>query len=301
MVARSRFGPCRTTWTAKPVLSETERAADHAARTAYGRLVAWLTARTRDVAAAEDALAEAFAAALTNWPKTGVPDSPDAWLLQVARRKLTDAARRQQTRDTHEADVIRVLEEAAMVRTPDAIADERLGLLFACAHPAIDPAIRTPLMLQVVLGLDAAAIARVFLVSPSAMSQRLVRAKSKMKTAGIPFTLPEPEDWPERLASVLDAIYGAYTVGADHGSDTAALAREAEWLARICCGLVGDSGEALSLLALILYCESRREARSGAYVPLSEQATDLWDVALIDEAEMILRRAASAASGAPGR
>lgn len=170
-------------------------------------------ARTGDVAAAEDALADAFAAALTTWPTGGVPDTPEASLLQVARRKLTDAARRASTRRRYEPDLVIAIEEAAMARDPEAVAVERLSLLFACAHPAIDPSVRTPLMLQTVLGLDAARIAGVFLVSPAAMAQRLVRAKTKIKAAGIPFTLPERREWPARMDAVLQAIYGAYTAG----------------------------------------------------------------------------------------
>jgi len=252
------------------------RAAEKAARTAYGRLLAYLAARTGDVAAAEDALADAFAAALATWPTGGVPDSPEAWLLQVARRKLSDAARRANTRRRHEPDLVIAIEEAAMARDPEAVAVERLSLLFACAHPAIDPTVRTPLMLQTVLGLDAARIAGVFLVSPAAMAQRLVRAKTKIKAAGIPFTLPERREWPARMDAVLQAIYGAYTAGWDlGGTGDGALASEAEWLARLVCELVPDHAEAAGLLALILHCEARRPARAGGYVPLGEQDTAL--------------------------
>ncbi|MEM7766740.1 MAG: DUF6596 domain-containing protein [Pseudomonadota bacterium] len=278
-------------------------AADRAARTAYGRLLAWLSCRTGDMAGAEDALADAFAAALTSWPERGVPDAPDAWLLQVARRKLTDRARRAQTRRTHEPDLVRLFEDLAMTETPDAIGDQRLSLLFTCAHPAIDPAVRTPLMLQTVLGLDAAHIARVFVVAPKTMAQRLVRAKRKIKAAGIPFDLPDRSDWPARMDAVLSAIYAAYTAGWDGsgpvGDAGDRLVDEAEWLARLLSEWVSDHAEAHGLLALILYCESRRPARTGTYTPLSEQDTSLWDHRMIDEAETCLRTAAGL--GAPGR
>ncbi|MEM0986744.1 MAG: DUF6596 domain-containing protein [Pseudomonadota bacterium] len=276
------------------------RVADLAARRAYGRLLASLCQRTCDVAAAEDALADAFAIALHRWAEQGVPDSPEAWLLQVARRKLVDSVRRAETRKTYEPDAVRVIEALTMVQSPGQLADHRLALLFTCAHPAIDPSVRTPLMLQTVLGLEAARIASVFLVSTSAMAQRLVRAKTKIKAAGIPFVVPEPDVWPVRLDAVLSAIYAAYTAGWNWGGDGSAdLADEAEWLARLVCEFLPETAEAHALVALILYCESRRPARTGAYVPLSDQDTDQWDQARIEEADTHLRTAARL--GPPGR
>src|SRR5258706_16230954 len=160
--------------------------AEAAARRSYGKLVAFLAARTRDVAGAEDALSEAFAAALEDWPASGVPRAPEAWLLTVARRKLIDAARRRRTSE-ESADVVQLLAE---VEIESEIPDQRLRLMFACAHPAIDEGVRAPLILQVVLGFDAAAIASAFLVAPATMGQRLVRAKSRIRQAGIPFSVP---------------------------------------------------------------------------------------------------------------
>src|SRR5262245_9095651 len=182
------------------------------ARDSYGRLVAYIAARTGDIADAQDALSEALAAALQNWPTNGVPDKPQAWLLHVARNRLIDASRREQTRRDTEPLLQQLAGEAEETTTEhESVPDERLKLLFVCAHPAIDVAERTALMLQVVLGIDAAKIASAFLVSPVAMSQRLVRAKTKIRDAGIPFRIPDAPELSERLSFVLDAIYAAYT------------------------------------------------------------------------------------------
>ncbi len=245
--------------------------AEAVARAAYGRLVAYLAARSRDVAAAEDALAEAFAAALRVWPETGVPERPEAWLFTAARRQLIQAGRRQAVRGAAEP-TLALLAEERQDRAPDAFPDERLKLLFVCAHPAIDPAARAPLMLQTVLGLDAARIASAFLVAPAAMGQRLVRAKTRIREAGIAFAVPEPEELPERLAAVLDAIYAAYGSGWEDAAGTDArrkgLTAEAIWLARLVTALLPGEPEARGLLALMLYCEARAAARRDAARPL---------------------------------
>jgi RNA polymerase sigma-70 factor (ECF subfamily) len=179
--------------------------AEAVARRSYGKLVAFLAARTGDVASAEDALSEAFAAALADWPRNGCPQNPEAWLMTVARRKFLDAARGQQREITvDEFDNMAEAIEAGANETE--IPDRRLGLMFACSHPAIDAGIRAPLMLQAVLGLDAARIASAFLVSPATMGQRLVRAKNKIRQAGIPLHMPAREELRGRLETVLDAI-----------------------------------------------------------------------------------------------
>ncbi|MBV9077582.1 MAG: RNA polymerase subunit sigma-70 [Methylobacteriaceae bacterium] len=287
---------------------EARRVAERAARTSYGRLVAFLAARTRDVAAAEDALADAFAAALRTWPDNGVPHAPEAWLLTVARRQLTDGARRRRVRDAGAATLQLVAEEAeaAMNRETGAVPDERLNLLFVCAHPAIDPSIRTPLMLQSVLGLDAARIASALLVKPTAMAQRLVRAKAKIRDAGIPFAQPERSELPGRVACVLEAIYAAYGAGWEDvaGADPSrrGLTEEAIHLARVACELLPGEAEAWGLLALMLFCEARRPARrdtEGRFVPLSEQDPSLWSAPLITRAEEALGRAADLARPGP--
>ena len=276
-------------------------AAETVARQSYGKLVAFLAARTRDVAAAEDALSEAFAAALADWPAQGVPHQPEAWLLTVARRKVVDAARRRQTHSDAAADLRIMTEELeSSLAGASEIPDERLALMFACAHPAIESSIRAPLMLQAILGFDAAAIASAFLVAPATMGQRLVRAKQKIAQAGIPFRLPERADLPERLEAVLEAIYAAFTEGWSDPLGTEAkrrnLAEEGIWLGRLVASLLPEEPEALGLLALMLYAEARRAARrdaQGEYVPLGEQDTALWNGALIAEAETLLRAAGS--------
>jgi RNA polymerase sigma-70 factor (ECF subfamily) len=186
------------------------------------------------------------------------------------------------------------------------IPDQRLALMFACSHPALDSAIRAPLILQVVLGLDAAMIASAFLVSPVAMGKRLVRAKDKIRQAGIPFCVPERAELPARLDSVLSAIYAAFAEGWTDPSGTDAARRdlsgEAMLLARLVTELLSDEPEALGLLALILHAEARRPARrnmTGEYVPLAEQDIELWDCHMIAEAEALLRRASGL--GAIGR
>jgi RNA polymerase sigma-70 factor (ECF subfamily) len=272
--------------------------AEKVARRSYGKLVAFLAARTRDVSAAEDALSEAFAAALADWPLKGCPDNPEGWLLTVARRKTIDMyrARRRDTSATHELKKLADGLEAAA--TEAEIPDQRLALMFACAHPAIDVGIRAPLMLQAVLGLDAKKIASAFLMAPAAMGKRLVRAKGKIREAAIPFRIPEREELAGRLDTVLDAIYGAFAEGWSDGAGTDSvrrdLAEEAIFLCRVVTEMMPQEPEALGLLALMLYAESRRGTRRnsvGEYVPLAQQDVARWDAHLIEEAEDSLRRA----------
>ena len=282
--------------------AEARAAAEAAARHSYGKLVAYLAARSRDVAGAEDALSDAFAAALAQWPRDGVPAKPEAWLMSVARRRGIDAVRRRQTTVEARAHLVLIAEEAeAMQASQDDIPDERLRLMFACAHPAIEPGIRAPLILQTLLGFDAAAIASAFLVQPSTMAQRLVRAKARIKEAGIPLRVPDRdqrEEIGERLDAVLEAIYAAYAEGwgdpAGIDSRRRNLATEAIWLGRLAAGLMPEEAEAESLVALMLFAEARRPARrdsAGRYVPLGEQDMSLWDTEMILEAETRLRRA----------
>lgn len=278
-----------------------EAAAERVARESYGRLLAMLAARTRDVAAAEDALAEAFAAALFAWPRGEVPVNPEAWLFAAAKRKLIDVARRKKTADEGEQQIILGIEELEAEMTATDAPDRRLGLMFACAHPTIEESARTPLMLQVVLGFSAERIAAAFLVEPSAMSQRLVRAKKRIRDGGVRFDVPAPREWLARLGAVLDAIYAAYTsgwsdpLGAD--PDRRGLAEEAIWLARVLASQVRDEPEVLGLLSLMLHLEARRPARrdrDGRFVPLDEQDVSLWRRDLMVEAEATLRAASEA-------
>ena len=274
------------------------RTIERVARESYGRLVAYLSVHTHDLASAEDALSEALVSALNNWPQDGVPQNPEAWLMTAARRSLIDIIRHQRVVQASEP-TVKLLKEEYMETTIAAeFPDERLKLLFVCAHPAIDPAMHTPLMLQTVLGLDAVRIAQAFLIAPKTMGQRLSRAKIKIRSGGIPFEVPEERALPERLDAVLDAIYAAFGIGWDDmvGADQRGrnLAEEALWLARVLSQLMSGEPEVQGLLALLLHCEARRPARrglDGRYVPLSEQDPRQWSLALIEEAERHLSEA----------
>jgi len=277
--------------------ASTRAIAEAVARRSYGKLVALLAMRTRDVAAAEDALADAFAAALADWPERGCPANPEAWLMTVARRRAIDGARHRRVGD-EVTNQLAILADEIDEHERGALPDRRLALLFACTHPALEAAIRTPLMLQVVLGLEAKTIASAFLMSPAAMSKRLVRAKHKIREAGIPFSVPEREELPGRLAAVLEAVYAAYAegwtdpAGCDGGRRD--LTGEALFLAHLLVELLPDEPETLGLLALMLYAQSRCDARrdaAGDYVPLSAQDTAAWNAPMIDAADALLRRA----------
>jgi RNA polymerase sigma-70 factor (ECF subfamily) len=291
-----------------------DQAVERAARTAYGRLVAYLAWRWNDLASAEDALGEALLKALQRWPLDGVPAQPEGWLLTVARRELLQSARHARVAERlADEPLLRELmpreDDAAPepLLAPQTVPDQRLRLMLACAHPAIDPPVRTALMLQAVLGLDARRIASAFLVSPAAMAQRLVRAKQKIARAGIRFEEPDAADWPARTHAVLEAVYAAYGLAwdghpaqAEPGAADAELADEALYLAELCAALLPHDAEARGLWALLLFCESRRDARhvAGAdgvarFVPLHEQDTTRWNHALIARAEGLLREAAA--------
>jgi RNA polymerase sigma-70 factor (ECF subfamily) len=282
---------------------DTHRAVEQALRDSYSRLLAFLAARSHDVAAAEDALGDAFLAALETWPKTGIPARPEAWLMTAARRRLIDAARHNRVQAEARDTLLALADKAQALATGEdsLFPDERLKLLFICAHPAIDAGARTPLMLQTVLGLDAARIASAFVMRPSAMGQRLTRAKAKIRDAAIAFELPEAEELPARLDAVLEAIYAAYGSGWDDiaGADPRrkGLAVEAIDLGRLLLQLMPAEPEVQGLLALMLHCEARREARrtsAGGYVPLAEQDVDHWSKPMIAEAETLLAKAARA-------
>ncbi|MEM9706048.1 MAG: DUF6596 domain-containing protein [Pseudomonadota bacterium] len=285
--------------------NDARAAAENAARHSYGKLLALICSSTRDISAAEDALSEAFAAALKHWPETGVPDAPEAWLLTAARRRLIDIARRTQTQEkTAEAlgDILRtdnISETPDMTDIADDFPDRRLALLFACAHPAIDRAVQTPLMLQTVLGLDATRIAKAFAMPTAAMAQRLVRAKRKIISAGIPFTEPSREDMSPRLGAVLSAIYAGFSAGygeaGDASGDAEGFADEAIFLGRLLVSLAPDAAEAKGLLALMLFVDARKDARrfGGRYIPIAEQNVDLWQNKKVETASKLLVSAAS--------
>jgi predicted RNA polymerase sigma factor len=279
---------------------DTHRIIERVAREAYGRLVAYLCANTRDVASAEDALSNALVRALATWPRDGVPQNPEAWLLTAARHSFIDHVRHRQVAEASEPTLLLLRENSTEMTLSAEFPDERLKLLFVCAHPAIDPATHTPLMLQTVLGLDAARISHAFLVSPTTMGQRLVRAKTKIRDGGIQFEVPQERELPQRLDAVLEAIYAAFGIGWDdmagvdqRGRD---LSEEAIWLGRVLLQLMPREAEVRGLLALMLHCEARLHARrgpDGRYIPLSEQDSQQWSLPLIEEAEGHLAEAAS--------
>jgi RNA polymerase sigma-70 factor, ECF subfamily len=283
-------------------------ARDHAemvARSHYGKLLALIARRTRDVAAAEDALSEAFAAALSTWPVKGVPDNPQGWLLTVARHSAGQAHRKGIVRANAQDVIEMIYDEAQSTANADGV-DDRLRLLFVCAHPAIDVTVRAPLMLQTVLGIDANRIGQSFFVKGTTIGQRLVRAKAKMRDAGISFEMPDADHVRERLNDVMAAIYAAFTIGWSdldaYEQEGAAFIDEALFLARMVADALPEQAEPKGLLSLMLYCEARRPARTmpdGSFVPLEQQDARLWSSDMIGRAEAWLRRAASL--GAPGR
>ena len=271
---------------------DTHRTIERVARESYGRLVAYLSVDTHDLTSAEDALSEALVAALKTWPRDGVPKNPEAWLLTAARHSLIDVIRHNQVVLESEPTLQFLRENTTEADVSTTFQDERLKLLFVCAHPAIEPAMHTPLMLQTVLGLDAGRIAQAFLIAPKTMGQRLSRAKTKIHSGGIQFEIPQERDLPERLEAVLEAIYAAFGIGWDDmvGADRRGrdLAEEAIWLARVLLQLMPGEAEVQGLLALMLHCEARRPARRGPvgrYVPLSAQDPTQWSFPLIEEAE----------------
>lgn len=270
------------------------RSAGVAARDSYGRLLALLAAATSDLAGAEDALADAFERALRTWPSQGVPGNPDAWLLTVARNRLRDewkSARAQRAVPLDAVpDTLAHIDDVDV----DAIPDRRLELMLVCAHPAIDRAMHTPLMLNTVLGFTAEQVGRAFSVPAPTMATRLVRVKKRIKAAGIPFRIPDLADLPARMASVLEAVYGAYVIDWATGPQARQLPSEALHLAEVLTTLVPGDPEALGLAALIELSAARAPARvdaEGHFVPLADQDPALWNQELISRAHEHLRAA----------
>jgi RNA polymerase sigma-70 factor, ECF subfamily len=284
--------------------SDADHAVERAARESFGRLVSYLAWQWRDIAAAQDALGDALVKALEVWPLEGVPDSPDAWLLTVARRQLLQMARHDKVR--FDPAVTLLLAQDESEEPGFTIPDARLKLLFVCAHPAIDEKVRIPLMLQTVLGLEVADMAPALLLSPTALAQRLVRAKQKIHSTGLRFEEPEASELPERLHHVLESIYGAFGLSVDAMDGAEArvvdLKDEALYLGRIVCQLLPESAEAKGLLALMTFSNARRDAQvdaQGNFVPLAQQDTARWDRAAILQADQWLWLAAHSRTPGP--
>ncbi|WP_019956018.1 RNA polymerase sigma factor [Yoonia vestfoldensis] len=270
---------------------------ERVARLSHGRLVAILAAST-GMTDAMDALSEAVVRALETWPDRGIPANPEAWLIATARNSAADAGRRS-ARAARAADTLALLDDERRAAGTNATPDRTLNLMFVCAHPAIDARMRTPLMLQLVLGLDARRMAAAFLIAPGTLGQRLTRARSKIAAVGIGFALPDGAERAARLGHVLDAIYAAFTVGIDGGgagdAKSNSLAQEALWLGSVVAAQMPEESEAQALFALMLFTRARRAARvdaAGCLVPLDDQDTDLWDARMMDDADAALCLAA---------
>lgn len=273
---------------------------ERVARLSHGRLVAILAARTGGVTDALDALSDAVVRALELWPSRGIPDRPEAWLIATARNRAADSGRRS-ARAARAVGTLALLEEERAEMDEAVTPDRTLNLMFVCAHPAIEARMRTPLMLQLVLGLDARRMAGAFLIPPGTLGQRLTRARAKIEAARIGFRLPLAEDLAPRLTHVLDAIYAGFTVGSDgEGAGDAkstSLARETLWLGSLVAAQMPREPEARALLALMLFTQGRRPARvdaAGCLVSLDTQDTSLWDARMMNDADLALRLAARA-------
>lgn len=273
------------------------------AQESYGKILAHLAARTRDLSASEDALAEAFETAIKAWPVNGIPNNPEGWIFKVAKNRILNRFKHNNTIDKSKEFLIFLDQESTeneIQKHFDFFEDDRLKMLFVCAHPSIDEADRTPLMLQVVLGIDIETIASVFLVSPPAMAKRLVRAKEKIRVAGIPFEIPEALEFESRLEDVLNTIYAVYGTSWNQAFDfdslSAELFKESEFLVQLVIKMLPLKPEPKALLALMYFCESRKGARykkNGKFVPLDEQDPNLWSKELIKKAEELLTSAST--------
>jgi len=263
----------------------------------YGRAVATLVRLLGDITLAEEAVQDAFVVAVERWPVDGVPPNPGGWIVTTARRRAIDRYRRESTRDHRHA-------QAALLHAPDgrspgeedSVPDDRLRLLFTCCHPALAVPTQAALTLRLLGGLETPQIARAFLLPEATLAQRLVRAKRKIRDAGIPYRVPEEAELPARLKPVLAVLYLIYTAGHSGGEGRelvrADLCDEAVRLTRVLADLMPDEPEVLGLLALLLLLDSRRAARTGpdgALVPLSEQDRSRWDRDLVREGQARVR------------
>lgn len=275
---------------------------DRVMRADRGRLLSVLAAGLRDLSLAEEVLQEAAVSALVHWGRAGLPASPQGWLLQVARRKAIDRLRGA-ARDSRRAQALAVLAADEAAPESEAIPDERLRLIFACCHPALEPKSRVALTLRTVCGLTTPEIARAFFDAEPTMGQRISRAKARIAAVGIPFAVPGADHWVERLETVLTTIYLIFTTGYVAGpNEPRDLCLEAEYLMRLIDRLRPEVAEIEGALAMMLLTAARRAARigpDGASLPPAEQDRRLWDTARLAEGRAILARAVERRSPGP--
>lgn len=265
-------------------------------REEYGRAVSVLVRLCGDIDAAEEAVQDAFSAAIERWPARGVPPSPSGWIIRTARNRAIDRFRREASRDARQAEAVRLLTTDEPTPDEASVRDDQLRLIFTCCHPALAPAVQVALTLRLVGGLTTAEVARAFLIPDTTMAQRLVRAKAKIRDAGIPYRVPEEHELPARLSPVLAVVYlifnEGYTASSGERLIRDDLCADAIRLGRRLANLMPDRSEVMGLLALMLLVDARRAARvtaEGGLVPLFDQDRGRWDRRLIAEGQAIVR------------